>query len=312
MLKFDKLKIVTDVNHISNIDTNIFLTQSKGDNVLYYKYHQTSPFSLIIQADVNKDELSIEFTGKILTDDYPNLINHTTIRKCFETINAMGICRLDVDDILECSEVVKCDVTHDVRLPLQEVTQIKQHLTNFDKWGSTKYERDGIVIANKAKTPKYKKRLSIYDKTKELDKATNKEFLRLLRDKQALLDKLKDKTRFELNIVTKEQIRNLLNIQDCKLSSVLYSDANPILTVFDEAINLNGTTTNHTNKKDYMMELVIRDCGFDLEKVEAKIRSLTPKTTSIKREMQPFRELYGRMLNNCVQKSVRSLLIQED
>ena len=45
MLKFDKLKIVTGVNHISNIDTNIFLTQSKGYNVLYYKYHQTTPFS---------------------------------------------------------------------------------------------------------------------------------------------------------------------------------------------------------------------------------------------------------------------------
>ena len=265
--------------------------------MLYYKYHQTTPFCLIIQADVNKDELSIEFTGKILMDDYPN---------------AIGICRLDVDRILKFSEVLKCDVTHDVRLPLQEVTQIKQHLTNFDKWGSTKYERDGIVIANKVKTPKYKKRLSIYDKTKELDKATNKEFLRQLRDKQVLLDKLRDRTRFELNIVTKEQIRNLLNIQDCKLCSVLYSDANPILSVFDEAINLNEITMNHTNKKDYMMELVIRDCGFDLEKVEAKIRSLTPKTTSIKREMQPFRELYGRMQNNCVQKSIRDLLIQED
>ena len=312
MLKFDKLKLVTGINYISDIDTNIFLTQSKGDNVLYYKYHQTIPFSLIIQADVNKDELSIEFTGKILMDDYPNLINHTNIRKCFDTINAMGICRLDVDRILELSDVVKCDVTQDVRLPLQEVTQIKQHLTNFDKWGSTKYERDGLVIANKAKTQKYKKRLSIYDKTKELDKATNKEFLRLLYDKQALLDQLKDKTRFEINIVTKEQIRKLLNIQDCKLSSVLYSDANPILTVFDEAINLNGTTINHTNKKDYMLELVIKDCDYDLEKVEAKIRSLTPKTTSIKREMQPFRELYGRIQNNCFQKSVRDLLIQED
>lgn len=224
----------------------------------------------------------------------------------------MEICRLDVDGILDLADVVKCDVTQDVRLPLQEVTQIKQHLTNYDKWGSTKYERDGIVIANKAKTPKYKKRLSIYDKTKELDKATNKEFLRMLRDEQGLLDQLKDKTRFELNIVTKEQIRKLLNIQDNKLRSVLRSGANPILTVFDEAINLNEIAINHTNKKDYMMELVIKDCDYDLEKVEAKIRSLTPKTTSIKREMQPFRGLYGRMQNNCVQKSVRDLLIQED
>ena len=309
MLKFDKLKVVTNIDYISDIDKTIFLTQSKGDVVLYYKYHQTSPFSLIIQADVNKDELAIEFTGKILMDDYPNLINHTNIRKCFDTINEMGICRLDVDRILENAKVVKCDVTHDVRLPIQEVTQIKQHLTNFNKWGITKYERIGIAIANKVKTPKFKKRLCIYDKEKELNKVTNKEFLRLLHDKQALLDQLKDKTRFELNIVTMEQIRNLLKIQDNKLYSVLYSDANPILSVFDEAINLNGITINHTNKKDYMMELVIKDCDYDLEKVEAKIRSLTPKTTSIKREMQPFRECYAKMKNANVQKYVRNLLI---
>ena len=92
----------------------------------------------------------------------------------------------------------------------------------------------------------------------------------MLRDEQGLLDQLKDKTRFELNIVTKEQIRKLLNIQDNKLRSVLHSDANPILTVFDEAINLNGTTINHTNKKDYMMELVIKDCDYVWRKWKPK------------------------------------------
>lgn len=312
MLKFDKLKIVTGINHISDINTNIFLKESKGDCVLYYKYRQTSPFSLIIQADVHKNELSIEFVGKILMDDYPKLINLTNIRKCFDAINDLQICRIDVDGILEDSEVVKCDVTHDVRLPLQEVKQIKQNLTNFDKWGSTKYEGNGIVIANKVKTPKYKKRLCVYDKAKELNKAVNKEFLGLLYDKQTLLEQLKDKTRFELNIGTMEQIRNLLNIQDNKLSSVLNSNANPILTVFDEAIKQDEFSVHHSNKKDYMMELVIKDCDYDLEKVEAKIRSLTPKTTSIKREMQPFRELYGRMLSSGIQNNIRNLLIQEN
>ena len=201
---------------------------------------------------------------------------------------------------------------------LLTLTYAEERMTTHGK--GLDFKRSEVLVADyskiikiiknrpKNKTPKYKKRLSIYDKTKELDKATNKEFLRMLRDEQGLLDQLKDKTRFELNVVTKEQIRKLLNIQDNKLRSVLHSGANPILTVFDEAINLNGTTINHTNKKDYMMELVIKDRDYDLEKVEAKIRSLTPKTTSIKREMQPFRELYGRMQNNCVQKSVRDLL----
>ncbi len=309
MLKFDKLKIVTSLNHISDINKNIFLTQSKGDNVLYYKYSQTSPFSLIIQANVNKDELEIEFTGKILMDDYPKLINYTNIRRCFETINDMGVCRLDVDGILRCAKVVKCDVTRDVNLPIQDVTKIKQHLSNFDKWGCTRYEKNGFVIANKVKTPKHKKRLCIYDKANELNKATNKEFLSLLHDKQTLLDQLKDKTRFELNIVTMEQIRNLLNIRDNNLLSVLYSEANPILSVFDEAIHMDKKNISHTNKKDYMMDLVFQDCGNDMEKVESKIRSLISKTTSIKRVMQPFRDYYAKMNDDGVQNHVRSLLV---
>lgn len=57
------------------------------------------------------------------------------------------------------------------------------------------------------------------------------------------------------------------------------------------------------------MALLIRECHNDLEEVEAKVRAMSPKTTSIRRKMQPFRDLYTKMQKNVTTSvDVRSLL----
>ena len=57
------------------------------------------------------------------------------------------------------------------------------------------------------------------------------------------------------------------------------------------------------------MALLIRECHNDLEEVEAKVRALTPKTTSIRKRMQPFRDLYTKIQKGVVTSvDVRSLL----
>ncbi len=311
MITFDKLKIVTTIKDITDIDTTVFVTQTKDGEILNYKYRQESPFCLMIQADFNKQELVIEFTGKILKEDYPQLINRNNIVKCLETINGMGICRIDTEAILENGEVCKCDVTKDISsTQMQEIiTQMKQSLSNYDKWTCAKYQGNGLVISNTVKTDRYKKRLSIYDKQKELNKACNHEFLNTVINRQELLDYFQDKIRFELNIDTKAQIRLLLGVVDNRLLSVLSSNENPILKVFDEAIRQNEVTAYHSDLKEYMMALLIKDCHNDLEEVEAKVRAMIPKTVSVKKKMQPFRDLYTKMQNEvatCI--DVRSLI----
>lgn len=58
------------------------------------------------------------------------------------------------------------------------------------------------------------------------------------------------------------------------------------------------------------MALMIRECNNDLEEVEAKVRALTPKTTSIRKRMQPFRDLYAKMQKEVYTSvDVRSLLL---
>lgn len=311
MITFDKLKIVTNIEDITNIDTTVFVTQTKDGEILYYKYRQETPFCLLIQADFNKQELVIEFTGKILQEDYPRLINRNNIILCLETINAMGICRVDTEAILAHGEICKCDVTKDIpSTQMQEIiAQLKQSLTNYDKWTCAKYQGNGLVIYNTVKTDRYKKRLSIYNKQKELNKACNREFLNTISNRQEMLDYFQDKIRFELNIDTKAQIRLLLGVIDNRLHSVLSSNANPILTVFDEAIRQNENTAYHSDLKEYMMALLIRECHNDLEEVEAKIRAMTPKTVSVRKKMQPFRDLYTKMQNEVATSiDVRSLI----
>ena len=87
------------------------------------------------------------------------------------------------------------------------------------------------------------------------------------------------------------------------------SNANPILTVFDEAIRQNEVTVYHSNLKEYMMALLIKDCHKDLEEVEAKVRAMIPKTVSVKKKMQPFRDLYTKMQDEVAPLiDVRSLI----
>lgn len=297
MLRFDKLKIVSNVEYISAIDTNIFLTHSKGGAILYYKYHQDSPFSLTIQVDVNKNELVIEFTGKILMDDYPQLINSNNIRTCFENINRLGICQIDTDAVIRHGMVNKCDVTRNITSDKMKeiIKQMKSNISNYDKWNCDKYEGNGIVIYKSVKTARYKERLCIYDKGREMGKACNREFMNSISDEEKMASYFKNKIRFELNINTCKQIRELLEIPDNKLLTVLSAEANPLLRAYDEAIREDNTMVHCSSLKERMMVAFIRECGNDLERVEVEIRNTIPKTTSVKRTMQPFRELYAKM-----------------
>lgn len=112
-----------------------------GD-ITSYKYQQDQPFYLSIRKDFIHSECVIEFTGKILSDRYPELINRDNIRYCIEQIKALGICEIDTERLLQTAKVAKCDVTKDVSsTEIKEIiSQTKQNLTNYDKWEVEKYD----------------------------------------------------------------------------------------------------------------------------------------------------------------------------
>ena len=309
MITFDRLKLICSLDVVENINERDFQTIVMDGDITSYKYQQDQPFYLSIRKDFIHSECVIEFTGKILSERYPELINRDNIRYCIEQIKALGICEIDTERLLQTAKVAKCDVTKDVAsTEIKEIiSQTKQNLTNYDKWEVEKYP-NGICIRNKVTTDRYKKRIVIYDKGKELKQQTNSSFLQSLHQTQRLLDYFQNKVRFELNIGTMVQVKRLLKIGDNSLIEVLNSTANPILSIIDEAIRYNSNSRQATTYKDYVYSLILADNHNDLAELEAKVRVLSPKGTIIKRKMKPYRDYVAQHIDTPT-LNIRDLLV---
>lgn len=297
MNRFDKLSLLFPNSCIDmgSLDMTQFKEVRKQGNLLYLKYEQKQPYLLSIRIEfIQQRTTVVEFTGKILKDHYPSLINEGTITECLEEINKSGICILNIPQVLQQAEVMKCDVTLDVERRedfAQTVACLKASIRNRNKWINKKYQ-NGIVIENTVACKRYKKRMVVYQKEKELELAGNKAFLNMLSNPQSLLAYFKDKMRIEINLMTKTQIRNMLQIQDTSLKSVLASSANPILNLIDEALEFVDTPApRHSALRDMERTAVLKLCGWDVDVVEAKIRNLLSKNTRIKRTMKPYKRL---------------------
>lgn len=131
-----------------------------------------------------------------------------------------------------------------------------------------------------------------------MEKVNNINFIDSLTAKNEILSYFKGKVRFELNINTKQQIRQLLNIPNNNIQNVLNATANPILTVIDEAVKYEPQQQKAQTLRDYEHVLLLKDCDYDMVRVEAKVRALSSKNTSITRMMQPYKELYKRLQDN--------------
>jgi len=293
MLQFDRLKLATSSHYITNLNPTQFLETPMKQGDYYYKYHQDSPFSLTISNKPRKSELVIDFTGKVLKDAYPSLISRETIRQCFDNICAMRICDLDIDAILNNSEVCLCDVTQDIvcNHPMAEIKRhIKASIKNYDKWLFKNCRNNGLEIYNSVTTSRRFKRFILYDKAKEMKRAENRGFLACVDDPNALLHQFDGKVRLELNLRSKEQIRNYLHVPNNQLQAVLNSTTNPILTIYDEAVSETiPVNTNIYNKAEKLA--LLEQCDYDLQAVEMKIREHTTTNTSIRRKMEPYRVL---------------------
>ena len=288
MITFDKLKIVADIHAINVCDETRFEFIEKDGVLSALKYYQEHPFLLMIKVDYECGEVVIEFCGKILGNDYPKLISKDTIKQCFQAIEALGFVEVDFAAMME-AEVVKCDVTKDI--PVEDVTQvtdyIRSHIKNYQKFLCRKLKNGNVVVEKNVVSRKIKKRMTIYDKGKEMCRSAYRPFVQ----KYGLEDAFSGMCRFELNLDSKEQIRKSLRIEDTKLMTVLSADADPINDFLDEVVEPQDAVTM-TDKKSYVTMLVLRDCDFDLEKVEAKMRAFhRSKGTVISKVMEPYKAM---------------------
>lgn len=230
MLKFDKIKLVTSILNVTSIDKRYFKETFRNGEIISLRYDNKNPFNLEITLDEIRKELVLEFTSKILKEDFIQLLSKDTIIKALNNINALGMINLDVDKLMKDSKVLKCDVTYDVKTNFDKgiYKVLLNSVPNYNnKWHLSKY-RTGLVINKNVKSSRCKERLTIYDKTCELYRKSV--FLNLFdsHTQNDLLDYFEDITRFEMNLFSIASIKSKLKIKDSQLLNVLDSTANPI------------------------------------------------------------------------------------
>ena len=314
MLKLDRLKLVTSAKFITNLNQSfIKIPTHKGE--YYYKYHQDVPFALTIIVFPIKNELTIEFTGKILGDNYHLLISKQTIKQCFSKICTNNICSLNIEEIIRNSKVCLCDVTKDITCPypMSEIkTHIKASIKNYDKWLVRKCQNNGLEIYNSVTTKRRFKRIIIYDKYKELHRAENKIFLSSCENPDKMIEKFFSKIRIEFNLRSMEQIRKYLHVKDTSLESVLCSEAEPILEIWDEVIeeNLSSVATSNPQVYNSLEKLsILKECNYDLQAVEMRLRASTRNNTSIRRKMESYKKLLQSIQSDEVRlMNIRNLI----
>ena len=291
--RLDKLKLITEVSNIRSINDRLFTKNVQNGHITSWTYNVKSPYSLMIQKNREKQELVIEFTGKILLDKYPNLIGLDNIRLCLENINDLNICSLNIDGILCKSFITKCDVAVDVSYDQlgRLHSCLNDNINNHKKY-MCKQIGNNLEITNCVKTKNLKSRMIIYDKFKEVGRPEYKEFLNYITNKDELLNYFRGKIRFELNLNSMLLIRNYLGIDNTSINSVLSSTNNPFMHFFTKIlINETYETNTIENLRDYERWLLIESCQHDLSKVETVVRRYTSPKASVKQRMAPYYKL---------------------
>lgn len=308
MITLDRLKLVASIDSISILDPSAFETNIKDGQLCSLNFYQQTPFLLRIKIDYVERELVVEFTGKVLLGDYPKLISEETIEQCFFNINALGFCKFDIDKMME-SEVVSCDVTKDIEcddVP-QLCTYIKSHIRNYNSYSCKLHPTKNLTIEKNVITRKCKKRMIIYDKGEEMSNASNRDYVR----DNHLEDVFDGKCRFELNLNCKKQIRESLNVSDTSLRSVLSASANPIADFVEAFMAKDDGGIEISDRKSYMTMLVLKDNDFDIEKVEAKMRTLYKRGTKFSEVMKPYRDMLEQMKFSDDDKDTVSTLLRQ-
>lgn len=288
MLTFDKLKLVDTSKSIRILDPSLFTTIREPNRCEHKVISMTTPCSL--KLELSDEEAVLEFTGKVLGKGYPQLISFKTITECFDRINEMGFCSIDSVAMMD-ADVVKCDITEDI--PVENIPEMTSWLwasiSSHQKYKSQPCRNGNLIIEKNNTTKRRKQRLTIYDKELEMNRSGNREYVA----KNELVGCYDGLCRFELNLSSKQQIRDTLNITTNTLSVVLQADLNPIRDFLEDAISDSSPVFHAKSKggtKNLLFHLLLQQSGKDYLRAEAIARQfIDPRNTSIPRLMDSYR-----------------------
>ena len=323
LITFDRIKIKSNYKYL--LDTKVkfnemFHSRSGEKTGLFYssKDDINIPYNLYIAVSYVKQTLTLEFSSKILKENYPDLISRDTIKKCLTNINQLNICNIDVDSILSNGVVTSVDITYDADLILNDnlLDALNSQVNNYRRFKWTHYNNEGITFTKDVKSKDCTETITLYNKEKEICTSHNKNFLNSLSQPQQIMDYFKGKTRFEITLDTAKKIMNYLNLTDTKIFSVLNSDTNPILILFDKIFNNSVTNISNAtfdNYEEWSMKIILDSYNGDLKRLEQDVRNKFSSRSGATKRMKKFEAVHHAMTSastneNLIEK-VRNLLL---
>ena len=323
LITFDRIKIKSNYKYL--LDTKVkfnemFHSRSGEKTGLFYssKDDINIPYNLYIAVSYVKQTLTLEFSSKILKENYPDLISRDTIKKCLTNINQLNICNIDVDSILSNGVVTSVDITYDADLILNDnlLHALNSQVNNYRRFKWTHYNNEGITFTKDVKSKDCTETITLYNKEKEICTSHNKNFLNSLSQPQQIMDYFKGKTRFEITLDTPKKIMNYLNLTDTKIFSVLNSDTNPILILFDKIFNNSVTNISNAtfdNYEEWSMKIILDSYNGDLKRLEQDVRNKFSSRSGATKRMKKFEAVHHAMTSastneNLIEK-VRNLLL---
>lgn len=278
-LKFDTVKIRTNKEYLK--DTFIkFNPKYKSNGEIRNKYYNSKdddrliPYNLYI--GISDKSLTLEFSSKILLDDYPKLITKDTFKQCLENINQLDICTLDADSIANDCYFTKVHVTNDIKYPFTDnvLDSLNSNVNDYRRYQWEHYRKDGIRFKKDVKSISCKESIVMYNKEKEI--INNVDFLSILSKPNEVIDYFDGVTRFEMELDKPKKICKALNIDTTHISKVFNSKENPLLVQFNKIFGIGEIKDRQyiANYETYAMDAIIEKHNGDIKKIEQEMKDL--------------------------------------
>lgn len=278
-LKFDTVKIRTNKEYLKNTFIK-FNPRYKPNGDLINTFYNSKdddrfiPYNLYI--GISDKSLTLEFSSKLLLDDYPKLITKDTFKQCLENINQLDICTLDVDSISDDCYFSKVHITNDIKYDLNDnvLHSLNSCVDNYRRFKWERYRKDGIRFNKDVKSKSCKESIVIYDKEKEIIK--NEDFLSSLNNPNEIINYFDGVTRFEMELDTPKKICNTLNTDTSHISEIFSSNENPLLNQFNKIFDKTEIENKQyiTNYETYAMNAIIEKHNGDIKKIEQEMKDL--------------------------------------
>lgn len=302
MIRLDKLKLKTSLSNVIGFDKyhqSVTLDKKINNNgvevVNVYKINGNNNFGIRqTKIDTIKNEVVIDFSGKILLDDYTDLINANNIDKCLNTFNENSVLKLNIQGVIDDSEALNIDTTqmiypeHTAKMCRDSLLTM-QTINRCNVMGYASKRNVGLTFTSSTK--KESRRLILYDKELRMLCGLKNEllFLNQCKNPSQVINKCKGSLRVEQNIRSLNSIRNRLQISDNSLQSVLTASATPNYDFLNEikaknqGLDFNGEQLDLfapvgdlNTIRELIFEVgtrgVVELCNYDLNRIRAVFR----------------------------------------